>query len=134
MTRRQFDEWVEKMVKQYEKDGDVLIRTFGSKTHVAYNFKTQKTSIARCHPKDTYVYEIGQAIAYARCKGYEILKQSVYKKLSEMKNGDVFYGMTGKKFMYIGKNGKVNRHVIWRINPEKYLEFIDTNEEYRMVD
>lgn len=64
----------------------------------------------------------------------KVPKVDIYKKLSEMKNGDIFYGITGKKFIYIGKNERVKRHVVWRINPEKYLEFFDSDTEYRMVD
>lgn len=134
MTRKQFGEWVVKMVEEYEKDDNILIRLFGSKTYVAYDFKTQKTSIARCHPKDAFVDEIGRAIAYARCKGYEIPKQSVYKKLSEMKNGDVFYGVCQQKFIYIGKNEKIGRYVIWDTLLRKYYKFYDSDTEYEMVE
>ena len=134
MTKAQFDKWVERMIKQYDKDNDILIRLFGSTTYIAYDFKTQRTSIARCHPKDIFNSKIGTAIAYARVRGLEVPKIETYKMLCEMKNGDVFHGMTGKKFMYIERNRKIDRHVIYAISSGKYLEFIDTFEKYRMVE
>lgn len=126
-----FEKWVEKMVKQYKKDDDVLVRPFGSRTHVAYNFKTQKTSIARCHPKDTFVHEIGQAIAYARCKGYKIPKQTVYKKLSEMKNGERFIDVVGDTYRYVAKDK--DGFVVWSYEHKKY-HAMPFDVEYEMVD
>lgn len=126
-----FEKWVKAMVRQYKKDNNVLIRLFGSKTYVAYNFKTQETSIARCHPKDTFAVDIGQAIAYARCKGYKIPKQIVYKKLSEMKNGENFVDVVGDTYRYVAKDEGV--FVVWWYEHNKYCG-MPFDVEYEMVD
>ena len=90
--------------------------------------------IAKCHPNDEFNALIGTAIAYARMRGFEVPKVDTYKKLSEMKNGNIFYGVCQQKFMYIGKNEKINRYVIWDMFLRKYYEFYDSDTEYRMVD
>ena len=135
MTRKQFDKWVEKMVEKYQHE-----RFFSAcEIHVVKNVvicadHNHNVGIAKCHPDDEFNVLIGIAIAYARCKGIEIPKINVYKKLSEMKNGDIFYGVCQQKFIYIGKNEKIERYVIWDTLLKKYYEFYDTDTEYRMVD
>lgn len=133
MTRKQFDEWVEKMVSQYKEDENILIRLFGSETYVAYNFKTQKTSIARCHPKDSFVNEIGQAIAYARCKGIEVPKIAIYKKLSEMKNGEYFIDDYGHKYCFFARDKARDYFVVFSEKTGKYAT-MPYDVEYEMVE
>jgi len=127
-----FGEWVRRMVNQYEEDDSILIRLFGSKTYVAYNFKTQKTSIARCHPKDVFVEEIGRAIAYARCKGYEIPKVEVYKKLSEMKNGEKFITSSGDTYRYIARDDYKGVFVVY--NESRKYGGMAFDLKYKMVE
>ena len=126
-----FEKWVKEMVNQYNNDDNVLIQFFGSNTYVAYNFKTQETSIARCHPKDTFAVDIGQAIAYARCKGYKIPKQTVYKKLSEMKNGENFVDVVGDTYRYVAEDK--SGFVVWNYEDKKY-QAMPFDVEYEMVD
>ena len=127
-----FDKWVEKMVNQYADDNNILIRLFGDKTYIGYNFKTHKSFVARCHSEDTFDSDIGVAIAYARCKGYDVPKQKVYKKLSEMKNGDKFHcSIYGDTYKYIGKND--DAFVVWDIDTKKYKS-MPFDVEYEMVD
>ena len=125
-----FEKWVETMVNQYADDPSVLIKLFGD-THIGYNFKTQKISTARCHPEDIFDSDIGIAIAYARCKGYKVPKKPVYKKLSEMKNGDKFKGYWGDIYRYIGKNK--DAYVSYRLDRKEY-HTMPFDVEYEMVD
>ena len=68
---------------------------------VCADLKTGKSGVARCHPEDTYNPIVGRAIAYARCRGYEIPKWTTYKAIGEMKNGERFKH-NGKIYTFIG--------------------------------
>jgi hypothetical protein len=92
---------------------------------------TGNVGIARLHPDDDYVFETGVAIAYARCKGIEIPKVSTYKKLSEMKNGEMFKDMFGYTYRYIGKNGVYP--VSYCLEDKRYCT-MPFNIEYEMVE
>ena len=68
---------------------------------VCIDFKTGKSSVARCSPKDEFDLNVGKAIAYARCKGYAIPRWVTYKAIGEMKNGERFK-YEGKIYTFIG--------------------------------
>lgn len=102
MTKVEFDKWVDEMIEKYANDNNIFVKRFCDKTYIAYNFKTNKVGMARCHPDDEFNRETGIAIAYARCKGIEVPKISTYKKFCELKNGDRFsYGNI--YYLFIGK-------------------------------
>ena len=63
--------------------------------------RKQKRGIAICHENDAFVPEIGIAYAWARYKNESIPNFTVKKKLSEMKNGDVFIA-GDRKYVFIG--------------------------------
>ena len=94
--------------------------------------------IARRHPEDRHNEQIGRAIAYARCKGYEIPKQKVYKKLSEMEEGEIFFSaFTDNKYIYIGKciNFLYNTaFVVQSIRTKTCSIVTNDTREYEMVD
>ena len=103
-----------------------------------YDRRTGKVGVARCHPSDTPYTKIGAAIAYARCKGYEIPKQKTYKTLEEMKNGEVFFTMVGGKYIYIGKcvgyqEGSIG-YAVQSKRSGKICILSNGNFNYEMVD
>ena len=105
MTKVEFKKWAREMCRKAETGDvhnvcDIIVR---NNVTVCVD-SNGKVGIAKCHPDDIFDYDIGTAIAYARCKGIEIPKVTVYKKLSEMKNGEIFKGLWGDTFRYIGKN------------------------------
>lgn len=135
MTRKQFNEWVAKMVEKYKNEklfNDCDTRTI--KDVVICVDRNHNVGIAKCHPDDEFNSSIGTAIAYARMKGMKIPKVDNYKKLSEMENGDIFHGITGGRYIFIGKHKKIDRYVVWKVSTEKYLEFVKSDIEFRMVD
>lgn len=142
-----FEKWVEKVYKEFSKDFYANVidweTLFDKTVIVCYNKKTNKIGIARLHPDDKFDSKIGVVIAYARTKGYKVPKQTVYKKLSEMKNGDRFK-WSNKKYIFIGENSldKVIRETYVTINihkythhePNYYQTFYGDNNKYEMVD
>lgn len=142
MTKIEFDKWVDEMGKKFYYDNNVYKNYIDGRGDdrgviIMYNFKNQKVGIARCHPNDTFVYKIGVAIAYARCKGYEVPKISTYKKLSEMKNGDKFY-IDGVEHFFVGKSTALVRnrdyYAIIDIKEDTIFRFEDSGKAYEMVE
>lgn len=103
MTRMEFMVWVTKMCEElYRKYNDrYFILTKSTYFTVCVDDKTGKVGLARRREGDTYDSDIGKAIAYARCRGYGVPQTGTFKKLSEMKNGDIFYD-NGTKLRFIG--------------------------------
>lgn len=132
MTREQFDEWVEKMVEKYKSEKFwSACETRTVKDVVICVDRNHKVGIAKCHPDDEFNPFIGTAIAYARMRGLEVPKVIIYKKLSEMKNGEGFKGLYGDTYRYIGKNK--DAYVSYRLGDKRYCTMpFDT--EYEMVD
>ena len=132
MTKIEFKKWVKEMCKKAETGNihnvcDIVVR---NNVTVCIDSKG-KVGIAKCHPDDTFSYDIGTAIAYARCKGIKIPKVTIYKKLSEMENGEMFKGITKGTYRYIGKNK--DAYVAYRLDSEKYYT-MPYDVEYEMVD
>lgn len=134
MNKAEFEKWVKDMLEEYHNiDKNILIKRFGDKTYIAYNCKTSKTAISRCHPNDEFRQDIGIAIAYARCKGIEVPKIMVKKKLSEMKYGEKFIDESGKERYFIGKNpGKSRQYITLRIVDNHAMNCYD--KTYEMVE
>lgn len=98
---------------------------------IVINERNGKVGIARLHPDDERIRDYGIALAYCRCKGTEFPKITTYKKLSEMKNGDVFF-WRNCKYRYIGKNGP--HHVVYFMRDNVYLTWSDSKVEHEMSD
>ena len=134
-----FNDWVTDMYLEFEDERmkgkcDVGY-LFGDTITLCYDKKNNKTGIAKRHPNDKDDFRIGKAIAYARCKGYDVPKQAVCKKFSEMKYGDTFKVSTGRKFTFIGKNPKLTDMVILMDNlTYNVFNEIERGHEYEMVD
>ena len=139
MNKAEFEKWIKDMLEEYHNiDKNILIKRYGSKTYIAYDCKTNKIAMSRCHPNDEFRQDIGIAIAYARCKGYEVPKISTYKKFCELKNGDRFK-IQNRPYFFIGKCYDFQGDIIYAVqNLMTYrIERIGTgrwNEEVEMVD
>ena len=139
MNKAEFENWVQKMWDKRFKDdkvNDVFID--GRGVTIVYNRRNQKIGISRCHPKDRFNRQIGIAIAYARCKGYEVPKISTYKKFCELKNGDRFK-IQNTPYFFIGGCYDFQGDIIYAVqNLMTYkIERIGTgrwNENVEMVD
>ena len=132
MTEKEFKKWTRKMCKAAEignahNDCDVVMR---SNVTVCVD-SNGKIGIAKCHPDDVFDCDTGIAIAYARCKGIEIPKVTVCKKLSEMENGEIFDGMFGNTYRYIGKNK--DAYVAYCLNDKQYRT-MSFDVVYEMVE
>jgi hypothetical protein len=131
MTKREFAKWAQTRTREVAKSGRYGCTVAKNGTTVCVDTSTGKVGIARLHPDDDYVFETGVAIAYARCKGIEVPKIDVYKRLSEMKNGENFIDAYGYVYRYIAKDRDV--FVVWDYKTEHYA-FVGYNAECKMVD
>ena len=110
MNKTNFEKWVGKMYKNFNKSERYHFISLSSNVVICYDKKTTKTGVARCHPDDTFVYRYGVAIAYAHLKGYCVPNLGKCKKMNELKNGDIFTEL-GHTYRYIGKISK-NSHAV----------------------
>jgi hypothetical protein len=124
--------WVREMIKKYdvEKYNKGCSGMVYNKIVVCID-SNRNIGIAKCHPDDDYDYNIGIAIAYARCKGIKVPKVTICKKLSEMKNGETFKDMFGCTCKYIGENK--GTYVVYVLNYEDYY-IIPYDAKCEMVD
>lgn len=122
-------DWVRKTADNINRDKYRVI------TRDVYTFvvneRNGKVGMARLHPNDEKIREYGIALAYCRCTGKEFPKLTVYKRLSEMKNSEVFL-WRGEKYRYIGKNR--DKHVVDLISKSEYLTWDDSPVQMEMVD
>lgn len=147
MTKVEFEKWVDEMLTEYRKTAKrftIAVDDYTGTT-LCGDDKTGKCAMARCHPNDNYNYSYGKAIAYARCRGYEIPKLTTYKKLSEMEYGDKFKFDIGfgcyMTYTFIAKSTLYDQYIIEEeeltggvIKPPRLLYLTYDNEEYEMVE
>lgn len=100
--KTKFDIWVDKMIAELNNNANRYTSVSSPDTTFCYDKRTGKIGMARRHPDDKPKFSIGKAIAYARCRGYEVPKQNSFKYLHDMKNGDKFYYFGEKIAVYIG--------------------------------
>lgn len=135
--KTKFDIWVDEMIWEYSRSTHYYFHHFYEVTF-CYDNRTNKVGIARRHPEDRYNALIGRAIAYARCKGYEIPKQKVYKKLRDMESGEIFFSsFSNNKYVYIGKciNFLYNSACVIQNIKTKSCSVVTFDEkEYEMVE
>ena len=133
----EFKKWAGKMFEGYF-DKERYSFTFMKNVTICYDKRTNKTGVARCHPEDEFKPYIGRAIAYARCKGYEVPRQKTYKTLEEMKNGEVFCSKVGGNYTYIGKCAGFQEdsvgYVVQSESTRRICVVYDGNFNYEMVD
>lgn len=135
MNKVEFEKWIDEMVTEYCKKilrFEMAVDNYRGIT-LCGDRKTGKCGMARCHPDDEFNDLYGEAIAYARCRGYKIPKLTTTKKLSEMKYGDKFLDTFGnKQYAFIGKSTNCDRYIVENIT-EGYLCYV-FDEEYEMVE
>ena len=110
MNKKEFDEWVGKMLEWKPKHYSCW-RVPNTTIIICVDEKNGKVGSARCHPDDKFVVSYGKAIAIARCAGKEVPTLATYKKMNELKNGDMFKEL-GRTYRYIGKIYKNNHAVM----------------------
>lgn len=74
MNKKEFRQWVKKAYGDFQKDKQAIAYSGCSDIVIVYDTTAVKSAIAKCHPQDTFDYDTGVAIAYARLKGIEIPK------------------------------------------------------------
>ena len=136
-----FKEWVAEMVVRIDYKRFNTYRPANNDTNIVFCFdnRTGKVGVARCNPSDNFNLDVGKAIAYARCKGLEIPKQGTYKKLSEMKNGDIFLSKYNDKLLFVGKcvdYYEVKVYAVQNLSSNLKTLFImtDSGKEFEMVE
>lgn len=98
------------------------------------NMRKSKRGIAICNENDTFDPEIGIAYAWARYKKEAIPNFTIMKKLSEMKNGDVFIAKNGEKCHFIGaypessKRQRITKkcYAVYEMNTNKRVDLWET--------
>ena len=132
MDKKEFAKWAQTRTKEVAKSVRYGCTVAKNGTTVCVDTLTGNVGIARLHPDDDYVFETGVAIAYARCKGEEVPKVDVYKKLSKMKNGERFFDH-GNVYKYVSRDEEIDAFVICRCATKRY--FVTSFDlEYKMVD
>lgn len=132
MTKFEFKKWVKEMYKKAAIEGSHNACDIVARSNVTVCVDSNgRIGIAKCHPDDIFDYGIGTAIAYARCKGIEVPKVTIYKKLSEMKNGENFVGVFGDTYRYVAKDK--SDFVVWNYEDKNY-QAMPFDVEYEMVD
>ena len=131
MDKKEFAKWAQTRTKEVAKSVRYGCTVAKNGTTVCVDTLTGNVGIARLHPDDEYDFATGVAIAYSRCKGEEVPKITIYKKLSEMKNGEIFKGLWGDTYRYIGKNK--DAYVAYSLQSNMY-NIMPFDLVYEMVD
>lgn len=137
MKKAEFNKWVAEMVKRIDYKRFNTYRPAQSDTYIVFCFDnhTGKIGVARCNPSDNFNLDVGKAIAYARCRGYEVPKITTCKKISEMKNGDCFKKTNaGDCYYFIGKRYDTSLYTYESISTGKLFTCMDKGQEYEMVE
>lgn len=129
MNKNELLDWVHKTADSINRDKYRVI------TRDVYTFvvneRNGKVGMARLHPDDEKIRDFGIALAYCRCTGREFPKLTVYKKLCEMKNGEVFL-WRGEKYRYIGRNG--SKYVVDLISKSILSAWNNSSIQFEMID
>lgn len=123
MDKKGFEQWVKKAYGDFQKDKQAIAYSGCSDIVIVYDTTAVKSAIAKCHPQDTFDYDTGVAIAYARLKGIEIPKVEEEPKFKRVKTAAPYY--------YINSN--VNGQIICYSKSEynnKYDNYYYNNNNY----
>ena len=129
MNMNELMDWVRKTADSIDRYKFKVITR--DKYTIVINERNGKVGLARLHPNDEKIRDYGIALAYCRCTGKYFPKLTVYKKLNDMKNGEVFL-WRGEKYRYIGKN--CNYHVVDYISKGTYFTWGKSSLQFEMVD
>ena len=91
MNKKKFKQWVKKTFRDFQKNKQVIAYSGCSGVVIVYDTTAVKSAIAKCHPQDTFDYDTGVAIAYARLKGIEIPKVEEEPEFKRVGNEQEYY-------------------------------------------
>lgn len=91
MNKKEFKQWVKKTYRDFQKDKQAIAYSGCSDVVIVYDITAVKSAIAKCYPQDTFDYDTGVAIAYARLKGIEIPKVEEEPEFKRVGNGQEYY-------------------------------------------
>lgn len=81
----------QKDIQRFSKDKQAIAYSGCSDVVIVYDTTAVKSAIAKCYPQDTFDYDTGVAIAYARLKGIEIPKVEEEPEFKRVGNGQEYY-------------------------------------------
>lgn len=102
MDKKGFEQWVKKTYGDFQNDKQAIAYSGCSGVVIVYDTTAVKSAIAKCHPQDTFDYDTGVAIAYARLKGIEIPKVEEEPKFKRVKTAAPYYYISNNP------NGRIN--------------------------
>lgn len=94
MNKKEFRQWVKKTYGDFQNDKQAIAYSGCSGVVIVYDTTAVKSAIAKCYPQDTFDYDTGIAIVYARLKGIEIPKVEEEPELKRVGNGQEYYYIT----------------------------------------
>ena len=77
VTAQEFDKWVERYYREFQRGGDFVAYNFGTETTkrrgvIIVNRSNGKIARSYCHPDDEWDWKAGVAVAYANYMGIEV--------------------------------------------------------------
>ena len=114
MNKKEFKQWVKKTYRDFQKDKQAIAYSGWSDVVIVYDPTAVKSAIAKCYPQDTFDYDTGVAIAYARLKGIEIPKVEEEPEFKRVGNGQEYY--------CIGKFNTARFGAVYTLETDHFLD------------
>lgn len=114
MNKKEFKQWVKKTYRDFQKDKQAIAYSGCSDVVIVYDTTAVKSAIAKCYPQDTFDYDTGVAIAYARLKGIEIPKVEEEPEFKRVGNGQEYY--------CIGKFNTARFGAVYTLETDHFLD------------
>lgn len=114
MNKKEFKQWVKKTYRDFQKDKQAIAYSGCSDVVIVYDTTAVKSAIAKCYPQDTFDYDTGVAIAYARLKEIEIPKVEEEPEFKRVGNGQEYY--------CIGKFNTARFGAVYTLETDHFLD------------
>lgn len=114
MNKKEFKQWVKKTYRDFQKDKQAIAYSGCSDVVIVYDTTAVKSAIAKCYLQDTFDYDTGVAIAYARLKGIEIPKVEEEPEFKRVGNGQEYY--------CIGKFNTARFGAVYTLETDHFLD------------
>lgn len=114
MNKKEFKQWVKKTYRDFQKDKQAIAYSGCNDVVIVYDTTAVKSAIAKCYPQDTFDYDTGVAIAYARLKGIEIPKVEEEPEFKRVGNGQEYY--------CIGKFNTARFGAVYTLETDHFLD------------
>lgn len=114
MNKKEFKQWVKKTYRDFQKDKQAIAYSGCSDVVIVYDTTAVKSAIAKCYPQDTFDYDTGVAIAYARLKGIEIPNVEEEPEFKRVGNGQEYY--------CIGKFNTARFGAVYTLETDHFLD------------